>query len=446
MSTALRLLRSGFPDLAFGFLAPRGGLPPAARTPTGSWPRFLRILGPGLLVSVGYMDPGNWATDIQAGSHFGYALLSAVLLSGAAAIVLQVLSLRVGLVTGRDLAQLCREHYPAWAARGLWLLAEGAIIACDIAEVLGSALAFKLLLHVPLAWGVGLTGVDTLLVFGLRRQGLRQLEAIVLGLVLTIAGCFGAELLMVKPDWAAAAAGLTPSPVIFANRDMLYVAIGILGATVMPHNLYLHSSIAQDGAPSSGRQSLPSRLKRATLDTVASLVLALLVNGAILVLAATAFHGAAGKADTIEDAYRLLTPVTGLGAGALVFGLALLASGQSSTLTGTLAGEIVLEGFLQLKMTRWKRRAITRVLAIAPALAGVLALGEHAVGRMLVLTQVVLSLQLPFAIYPLLRFTGQRRLMGGFVNPPWLSTAGWGLFSLITAANLWLLFQGAQAA
>ncbi|HZZ30918.1 MAG TPA: Nramp family divalent metal transporter [Phenylobacterium sp.] len=402
---------------------------------------FLRFLGPGLLISVGYMDPGNWATDIQAGSQFGYALLSVVALSGLAAIVLQVLSLRLGLVTGRDLAQLCRDRYPPWAARSLWLLAEGAIVACDVAEVLGSALAFKLLFKTPLAFGVLLTGLDTLFVLGLKGQGFRQLEAIVLGLIATIAVCFGLELAFAHPDWAAAGRGLIPTPDIFARHDMLYVAVGILGATVMPHNLYLHASIVQTRKSPDGPRGLPRALKLATADTVLSLSLAMLINAAILILAGAAFHAVAGGVDDIDQAYRLLAPLTGVGVAGLLFGVALFASGQSSTFTGTIAGQVILEGFLNLRIPCWQRRAITRGLAIVPALAGVLWLGEHAVGRMLVFTQVVLSAQLPFAIYPLIRFTDHRDVMGRFVNPPWLSVPAWGLFGVITAANLWLLVQ-----
>ncbi|MGC1302064.1 MAG: Nramp family divalent metal transporter [Caulobacteraceae bacterium] len=416
------------------------------RVPSGvpAWKQLLRFLGPGLLISVGYMDPGNWATDIQAGSHFAYALLSVVLLSSLAAILLQVLSLRLGLVTERDLARVCRDEYRPWAARSLWVFAEIAIVACDVAEVLGSALAFKLLLHVPLAWGVVLTGLDTLFVLGLKGQGFRQLEAIVLGLIATIALCFAVELAFARPDWLAAARGLVPTPAIFTSHEMLYVAVGILGATVMPHNLYLHSSIVQTRKSDVGRAGLPTALRMSTIDTVVSLLLAMLVNGAILVLAAAAFHRPGGQGvESIEDAYRLLAPLTGIGAAGLLFGLALFASGQSSTFTGTIAGQVILEGFLDLKIPCWQRRAITRALAIVPALAGVLMLGEHSVGRMLVFTQVVLSVQLPFAIFPLVRFTGSRRLMGQYANPAWLGAAAWALFVAITAANLWLVSQGA---
>jgi manganese transport protein len=401
-----------------------------------------RFLGPGLLVAVGYMDPGNWATDIQAGARYGYTLLSVVALSGLSAIVLQVLSLRLGLATGRDLAQLCRERYPRPASLGLFALAEVAIIACDMAEVLGSALAFRLLLHVPLALGVALTGFDTLLVLGLKGRGFRQLEAIVLGLVGTIAACFAVELVFARPDWGQVAAGFVPSADVLRRPDMLYVAVGVLGATVMPHNLYLHSAVVQSREGRPGKKGLRTALRFSTADTVGSLVLALLVNAAILIVAAAAFHHGAPGVQGIEDAYRLLTPLTGATLAGVLFGVALLASGQSSTFTGTIAGQVVLEGFLDLKIPCWRQRAITRLLAILPALAGVMWLGDHAVGRLLVLTQVVLSAQLPFAIWPLVAFTSDRRLMGSAANPGWLKALGWALFAGVTAANLWLIAAG----
>ena len=407
---------------------------------TSPWKTAGRFLGPGLLISVGYMDPGNWATDIQGGSQFGYALLSVVVVSSLAAIVLQILSLRLGLVTGRDLAELCRDRYPFAVARSLWLLAELAIVACDVAEVLGSALAFKLLFHIPLAWGVPLTGLDTVLVLGLKGQGFRQLEAIVLGLVATIAICFGVELLLVQPDWSQVAAGLVPDVHAFTHRDMIYIALGILGATVMPHNLYLHSSIVQTRRPEPGPKPLAQALGFSSLDTILSLVAALVVNAAILILAGSAFHGhGATNVTGIEDAYRLLAPLTGAGIAGVLFGVALFASGQSSTFTGTIAGQVILEGFLNLKIPCWQRRIITRSLAIAPAFIGIVIFGDQSLGKMLVFTQVALSVQLPFAIYPLLRFTSDRSLMGAFSNPAWLSVTGWALFGVITAANVWLV-------
>ena len=412
--------------------------------PTGlpSWQKLLRFIGPGLLISVGYMDPGNWATDIQAGSQYGYALLFVVLASSLAAIVLQCLSARLGLVTGKDLAVQSRENYSPAASHAMWLLAEIAIVATDLAEVLGSALAFKLLLGVSLPWGVLLTTFDTLIVLGLKGQGFRRIEAIILGLVATIGLCFFVELAFVPTDWRAVARGFVPSVSLLSSEQPLYLAIGILGATVMPHNLYLHSSIVQTRTVRGGGQGLASAIALVRADTIGSLTLALIVNAAILILAGSAFHfsGHSGVAD-IEDAYHLLDPIAGTAAAGLLFGLALFASGQSSTFTGTIAGQVILEGFLKLSIPCWQRRLITRALALGPALAGVLLLGDHAVGRMLVLSQVVLSLQLPFAMWPLIRFTGNRRLMGEFANSIPTRVTAWGLFTVIGAANIWLVLQ-----
>lgn len=414
------------------------------RIPAGvpAWKTALHFAGPGLLVAVGYMDPGNWATDIQAGSENGYRLLFVVLLSSVVAIVLQCMSARLGLATGKDLAVLSRENLATWQSRSMWLLAEIAIVACDLAEVLGSALAFKLLLGVSLPWGVALTALDTLIVLGLKGKGFRQIEAIILALVVTIGVCFFVELAFVPTDWAGVARGFIPSVSLLSHEEPLYLAIGILGATVMPHNLYLHSSIVQTRAVTGTNLSLSDAIRLTRLDTIGSLTLALVVNAAILILAASAFHfsGHTGVAD-IEDAYHLLDPIAGTAAAGILFGLALFASGQSSTFTGTIAGQIIMEGFLKLTIPCWQRRLITRVLALGPALAGVLLLGEHAVGRMLVLSQVVLSLQLPFAMYPLIRFTGSRRLMGDFANTAATRFVAWTLFATISAANAWLVLQ-----
>ncbi|WP_179506013.1 MULTISPECIES: Nramp family divalent metal transporter [unclassified Sphingomonas] len=416
----------------------RGTVAVAANGPW--WKVAWQAAGPGLLVAVGYMDPGNWATDIAAGSQFGHGLLFVVLACGLAAIVLQSLAMRVGLASGQDLAQLARAHYSPAACRVLWLLAELAIVATDIAEVLGAALALHLLLHVPLWAGVLLTGLDTLIVLGLKGHGFRQLEAIVLGLIATITLCFGVQLMIVGVDGAAVAAGAVPDLARLAQPGALVLAIGILGATVMPHNLYLHSSVVLtrlgDRSPAGTRRAL----RLGSADTVVSLLLATLVNVAILVLAAEAFHGH-GHRDvaSIEDAWRLLAPITGAGLAPLLFGLALLAAGQSATFTGTVAGQVVLEGFLNLKIPCWQRRVLTRALAIVPALAGVLWLGQGAVGQLLVATQVVLSLQLPFAIWPLLRFAGNRTVMGPFVAPLPMLAVGWLLFVLILVANLALI-------
>jgi manganese transport protein len=406
------------------------------------WTRLAKFAGPGLLVSVGYMDPGNWATDIAAGSQYGYDLLFVVLLSSLAAMVLQGLSLRLGLVSGRDLARATRERYGFAAGRIMWLLAEVAIIACDIAEVLGCALALKLLFGLPLAWGIVLTGLDTIIVLGLQGRGFRRLEAIMLGLIVTIGLCFLIELLLVKPAFGAVAAGLVPSVGVLGDVGALYLAIGILGATVMPHNLYLHSSIVQTRLTGESDTAKRTAIRFATIDVVASLSLAFLINAGILVLAAAAFHGNGETQVTeIDQAYRLLEPIAGTAFASILFGIALFASGQSSTFTGTVAGQVIMEGFIDLKIPCWQRRLLTRVLAIIPALIGVLLLGENAVGEMLVLTQVVLSIQLPFAMYPLIRMTADRKLMGNLVSAPATTLLAWLLFAVIVAANVWLMVQ-----
>ncbi|HEJ5920033.1 Nramp family divalent metal transporter [Pseudomonas aeruginosa] len=399
------------------------------------------FVGPGLLVSVGYMDPGNWATAIEAGSRFGYALLFVVVLASFSGMLLQSLCSRLGIATGRDLAQLSRERYRPGVARGQWLLAELSIVATDLAEVLGAALAFHLLLGVSITTGVVLTAFDTLIVLALQGANFRRLEAIVLGLIATIGACFFVELVLIGPYWPDVAAGLWPSWDTLSSQEPLYLAIGILGATVMPHNLYLHSSVVQTRVSGDDAASKRSAIRFSRLDTIGSLSLALLVNAAILILAAAAFHGS-GHTEVVEiqDAYHLLDPLVGGALASFLFGFALLAAGQSSTFTGTIAGQVVMEGFLRAKIPCWQRRLITRGLALVPALIGVLWLGEAAVGKLLVLSQVVLSLQLPFALWPLIRFSSDRGLMGEFVNPRWVSALAWSLFGLISAANLTLLY------
>ncbi|XGV98808.1 MAG: Nramp family divalent metal transporter [Leptolyngbya sp. BL-A-14] len=410
---------------------------------TGSqWRKLLAFVGPGLLVSVGYMDPGNWATDIEGGSRFGYSLLAVVFLSNLMAIVLQALCVRVGLVTGKDLAQLCRQSFSHPVNVMLWFFAEIAIIACDLAEILGSALALNLLFHLPLGWGVCVTGLDVMIVLLLQGKGFRWLEAMVLGLVSTIALCFAVEILLAKPDWGAVAQGYLPQLDILQNPEKLYIAISILGATVMPHNLYLHSSIVQTRSWEPTRQNQREVIRFATLDSTLALSAALFINSAILIVAAATFHFSGNQnVAEIQDAYRLLAPLLGTGAASILFGLALLASGQSSTLTGTLAGQIVMEGFLDFRIPCWQRRLLTRGLAIAPALIGILWFGEQGIGKMLVLSQVILSLQLPFAIFPLVLFTSNAALMGKFVNPRWLNAIAWSIGLLITGLNVWLLGQ-----
>ena len=405
------------------------------------WKKVARFAGPGLLVSVGYMDPGNWATDIEAGSRFGYRLLFVVLLSSLAAILLQCLAARLGIVTRKDLARLSSERYPKAVGRVQWVLAEISIISCDLAEVLGSALAFKLLFNVSLPVGVALTALDTFIVLGLQGQGFRRVEAIILGLVGTIGICFVVQLFLIGPDWAAVAAGFVPSIHALSSHEPLYLAIGILGATIMPHNLYLHSSIVQTRAVS-GEEGKRGAIRLTRIDTIGSLTLALLINAAILIVAASAFHRT-GRTDVadISDAYQLLAPIAGSTVAALAFAIGLFASGQSSTFTGTIAGQVIMDGFLQMKLPCWQRRLITRGLAIIPAFIGVVTMGDRAIGVLLVASQVVLSLQLPFAMYPLIRFTDDRLLMGAFANTRWVSLSAWVLFVVISAANLWLVAQ-----
>ncbi|MFA9441559.1 Nramp family divalent metal transporter [Uliginosibacterium sp. sgz301328] len=414
------------------------------KVPAGApwWSKLVRFAGPGLLVSVGYMDPGNWATDIEAGARYGYSLLFVVILSSLAAMVLQCLSMRLGIATGKDLAQLCRDRYPPVVAKALWLFAELSIIACDLAEVLGCALAFHLLLGCPLLVGVGLTALDTMIVLGLKGKNFRTVEAIVLALIMTIGVCFLIELLLIEPYWPDVAAGMVPSFEALSGREPLYLAIGILGATVMPHNLYLHSSIVQTRVVGESDRIKREAISLARIDTIVSLALALCINAAILILAASAFHstGYDTVAD-IEDAYRLLEPIVGTALAGVLFGIALLAAGQSSTFTGTIAGQIIMDGFLKLKIPCWQRRLITRALALVPAFVGIWLMGPHAIGRLLVGSQVVLSFQLPFALYPLVSFTSDRQLMGAFANTALVKCVAGALFVVISAANVWLTFE-----
>jgi len=404
--------------------------------------KLMRYVGPGLLVSVGYMDPGNWATDIEAGSKFGYGLLFVVLLASLAAMLLQTLCVRLGLITQKDLAQACRAHYSPAVSYFLWLGAELAIVACDLAEVLGSALALHLLFGVSIPVGIAITAFDTLLVLGLQGAGFRRVEAIVLGLVLTIAGCFVVELAMSQPNWLGVAVGFMPSLERLQQPGALYLAIGIVGATVMPHNLYLHSSIVQTRLVADTPAARREAVRFCTFDTLMSLSLALLVNAAIMILAASAFNSNGHREVTdIGDAYRLIEPIVGSALAASLFGIALLASGQSSTFTGTIAGQIVMEGFLDLKIPCWQRRVITRGLALIPAFIGVWWLGDGAIGKMLVLSQVVLSFQLPFAMWPLIRFTSDRTRMGEFASGTLLKGSAWTLFAVISAANVWLVYS-----
>jgi manganese transport protein len=411
-------------------------------TDTPLWKRMLRVAGPGLLVSIGYMDPGNWATDIESGSRFGFELLWVVCACSIAAMLLQTLSLRLGLISRLDLARACRARYSAPVNRFLWIMAEIAIVATDVAEVLGSALALHLLLRVSIGVGIAITAFDTLLVLGLQGKGFRQVEAIVLGLIITIGVCFTVELAMVHLDWREVARGLVIRPDVWHDPGHLILAVGILGATVMPHNLYLHSSIVQTRHFPDDERSKREAIRLSTLDTVVSLSLALLINAAILALAAAAFHSTGHRtvAD-IQDAYHLLDPLVGGTLASVLFGVALLASGQSSTFTGTIAGQILMEGFLELNIPCWKRRVITRGLALMPAFGGVALLGEPGIGKLLIASQVVLSFQLPFAIWPLIRLTSDPAVMGRYANGLFTKAVAWALFALISVANIWLVGQ-----
>ena len=399
-------------------------------------------IGPGLMVAVGYMDPGNWATDIAGGARYGYRLLSVVLISNLFAMLLQHLALKLGIATGRDLAQACRDHFSRPVAVGLWILAEIAIAACDLAEVIGSAIALNLLFGLPLAVGILITALDVLLLLYLQNRGFQLLERVVASLIFLIVGCFGYELLVSKPDIASVAAGLLPRTEIIANPGMLYIAIGILGATVMPHNLYLHSSIVQTRDFGRNDEGRKSAIKFATIDSTVSLFLAFFINAAILILAAATFHFSGNQqvAD-ITDAHRLLDPILGVKLAGILFAVALLASGQNSTLTGTLAGQIVMEGFLNLRIKPWLRRLITRLVAIVPALVVAVLYGEKGTSELLVFSQVILSLQLSFAVVPLVQFTNDKVKMGRFVNPVWVRTLAWIVAVIIIGLNGYLLWD-----
>jgi manganese transport protein len=412
----------------------------------GFWRKLLAFSGPGYLVAVGYMDPGNWATDLAGGSAFGYTLLSVVFFSNVMAILLQSLCAKLGIVTGRDLAQACRDHYSKPVAILLWLLCEIAICACDLAEVLGSAIAIYLLseflpFRIPLVWGVCITAADVLLVMFLQNKGFRYIEAIVIALILTIGGCFLAEIAFSQPNLAAVLGGFVPKLEIIQNPKMLYVAIGILGATVMPHNLYLHSSIVQTRKYEQTSEGKREAIKFATLDSTVALMFALFINAAILIVSAASFHGLGQKVEEIQDAYKLLSPVLGVTGASALFAVALLASGQNSTLTGTLAGQIVMEGFLNIRLRPWLRRLITRLIAIIPAVIVTAISGEKGTTGLLVLSQVILSLQLSFAVIPLVLFTSDRRKMGEFVNSAWLKVLAWAVAIIIAALNAKLLFD-----
>jgi manganese transport protein len=413
-----------------------------------SWFRkILAFAGPGYLVAVGYMDPGNWATDIGGGSKFGYTLLSVVLISNLMAMFLQALSAKLGIASGRDLAQACREHYSQRTGIFLWVVCEIAIAACDLAEVLGSAVALKLLFGLPLLAGVLITAFDVLIVLALQGRGFRLIEAFVVTLIASIAACFAYEIFFAQPLWREAAIGFLPRAEILRNREMLYIAIGILGATVMPHNLYLHSSIVQTRAFGASTRDRREAIRYAVFDSTLALGFALFINAAILVLGAAAFHTRGlNNVGEIADAYKLLSPVLGASLASTLFACALLASGQNSTLTGTLAGQIVMEGFLDIRLKPWLRRLITRSIAIIPAALVIGIAGENKVTSLLILSQVILSFQLPFAVIPLIQFTSSRAKMGEFVNSRITIIVAWVVAAAILFFNgelLWLIFRSA---
>jgi len=422
-------------------------LPEVNRTigvPAGAsfWKKMAAFSGPGYIVAVGYMDPGNWATDLQGGAQYGFLLLSVILISNFMAILLQHLCIKLGVATGRDLAQACRDHYPMPVVWFLWILCEIAIAACDLAEVVGSAIGLQLLFGIPLIWGCLIMCADVLVVLYLQNKGFRYIEALVVTLIATIGVCFAAELFWVKPSLTGVMLGFVPGTAIIKDPQMLYVAIGILGATVMPHNLYLHSSIVQTRKFERTPEGKREAIKFASIDSATALMFALFINAAILILAAAAFHWS-GHADVaqIQDAYKLLSPILGVGVASIIFASALLASGQNSTLTGTLAGQIVMEGFLNIRLTPWLRRLLTRGLAVIPAVAIMGYYGEGKATELLVGSQVVLSMQLGFAIWPLLRFTNNKTKMGEFTNALWLKSIGWLTVTLIIVLNIWLIFS-----
>jgi manganese transport protein len=433
-------------DFQFQVALPEPSLPEVHSTVSVSrspkyWRRLLGFLGPGFLISVGYMDPGNWATDIAGGSRFGYTLLSVIMASNLMAILLQSLSLKLGIATERDLAQMCNETYGRSMSVCLWIGAEIAIAACDLAEVIGSAIALNLLFHIPLFYGVLITGLDVLLILLMQRWGFRYVEALVITLIGTIIAMFGVQLFLSRPEyWPVFKNLIIPAPAIVINPAMLYIAIGMLGATVMPHNLYLHSSIVQSRDYKRTSEGKREAIFMANVDSALALTVALFVNAAILVVAAAVFYRSGHfEVAAIEDAYKLLSPLVGTVGASTVFAVALLASGQNSSITGTLAGQVVMEGFIHITLPPWLRRLITRSLAIIPTIIVVAFTGERGTEKLLLLSQVILSLQLSFAVIPLVLFTGNRKKMGEFVNAPWLQALSWFVAALIAGLNGWFL-------
>ncbi|WP_426031429.1 Nramp family divalent metal transporter [Cypionkella sp. TWP1-2-1b2] len=438
---------NSFFDLRNDWRQPRGDAPLAdvhrsVQLPKGTWRRFAAFLGPGYMVAVGYMDPGNWATSLAGGSKFGYTLLVVALISNLMAVVLQSLCARLAIASGRDLAQACRDAFPRFVSIPLWLAAEIAIIATDIAEVIGTAIGLNLLFGIPLELGVLITALDVFLILWLQTKGFRWLEAFIITLLGVIAVCFGLQIAMADPIWSDVIKGFAPTTEILRNPEMLYLALGILGATVMPHNLYLHSAIVQTRNYGDSIEEKREALKFATIDSTVALTFALLINASILILAAASFN-AVGKTEVAElgDAHELLGPLLGSGIAPSLFAIALLACGLNSTVTATLAGQAVMEGFLQIRLPPWLRRLITRAIAIIPAAGVTIYYGSAGTGRLLILTQVILSLQLSFAVVPLVMFTANRAKMGALAAPRWLVALAILIAVVIIALNLKLLWD-----
>jgi manganese transport protein len=433
---------NGWRNKATSLSMPEVNASVAVDTSANFWRKLFAFSGPGFLVAVGYMDPGNWATDLAGGAKFGYTLLSVIMISNLMAILLQHLSLKLGIVSGRDLAQACHDSYSRRFSIFLWILCEIAIAACDLAEVIGSAVALNLLFKIPLVVGVVLTAMDVLVVLYLQNKGFRYIEALVVGLIAVIGIGFLYELIISNPSVKGILGGFIPNSQIVVNPAMLYIAIGILGATVMPHNLYLHSSIVQTRKYSRTAPGKRMAIKFATIDSTFALMLALFINAAILILSAAVFHDS-GHQDVadIKDAYMLLSPLLGAPLASILFAISLLASGQNATLTGTMAGQIVMEGFLNIRLRPWVRRLLTRLVAIIPAVIVASLYGERGIGSLLILSQVILSLQLSFAVVPLIMFTSDKSKMGQYVNSFWLKITSWAVAIIIIALNAFLLFQ-----
>jgi manganese transport protein len=426
-------ISNSLPEVFSSINVPKGG---------SFWRKLMAFSGPGLMVAVGYVDPGNWATDIAGGAQFGYTLLSVILISNFFAIILQYLALKLGIATERDLAQACRDHYSPTVSFLLWILCEIAIAACDLAEVIGSALALNLLFHIPLTWGVAITALDVLVILFFQYKGFRLIESIVASLIFVILACFTYEILASHPDFIPILKGLVPRQQILINPSMLYIAIGILGATVMPHNLYLHSSIVQTRNYERNETGKKMAIKFASIDSTVALLFAFFINAAILIVAGAAFHttGHQGVADIME-AHKLLTPLLGATLASILFAVALLASGQNSTLTGTLSGQIVMEGFLNIRLKPWLRRLITRAIAIIPAFIVTVIYGEKGIASLLLLSQVILSMQLSFAVIPLIMFTNDSLKMGPFVNRLATKIIAWVIAFIILGLNVYLLYK-----